>query len=371
MHSFINIHSLEKALSLLIAGGCIQGFVLTFLLFHKKRYYDRYLGILIVFFSINIAVSEFIVTVIGATPMEYLFFQGPFQLILGPILYFYIRSMIGQNSNFALRSIIHFIPISLYIIVSIVYHIVPNSLIGHYITAQMTAITLFILSVIFIQLWFYIQRIEAKLRTYWNTLKDCRSNLKGYELKWPGQLIKVFVVLNLSNFIILFWYIGDHHRIGIQKTVALLYCFCIYYLGYRGLLQKHSINVNSNKGESDKYGRSSLNKERIEYYWSKLEVYMEKEKPYLTPALKLTDLSEKLGLSSNHLSQVFTRKHRSFYEYINNYRIDTCKTLLRDPSKKHLSILQIAFEGGFNSKTTFNTLFKNTTGMTPSQYRRN
>ena len=371
MQYSIHIHYIEQVVSLLIAGGCIQGFVLTFLLFHKKRYYDRYLGILTLFFSINIALSEFVVSVFDATPEEYLFFFGPFQLILGPVLYFYIRSMIGQSSNFALKNITHFIPVCLYIIISIVYHIVPSSPMGQHITSQMTTINIFIWCMIFIQLGFYIHLIEAKRKIHRNNLKECRSSLKGYELKWPGQLIKVFVVLNFSNVIILFWYIGDHHRIGIQKTIALLYCFCIYYLGYRGLLQKHVINMELNKKDSNKYGRSSLSKERIEYYWSKLESYMEKEKPYLIPALKLTDLAEKLGLSPHHLSQIFTRMNRSFYEYINSYRIETCKKILKDPSKKHLSILQLAFEGGFNSKTTFNTLFKNATGLTPTQFRRN
>jgi AraC-like DNA-binding protein len=64
-----------------------------------------------------------------------------------------------------------------------------------------------------------------------------------------------------------------------------------------------------------------------------------------------------------------THYHKNFYTYVNNFRIDYCKALLKNPKKQHLSIEGIAFEGGFGSKSTFNTLFKKQTGMTPTQFK--
>jgi AraC-like DNA-binding protein len=97
---------------------------------------------------------------------------------------------------------------------------------------------------------------------------------------------------------------------------------------------------------------------------------MESSKPYVNPTLTLPALSKQMNVSPNHLSQVINEKMgRNFFEFINYYRVEEAKALLKSPGKQHLTLAAIGFESGFNSVSSFNSIFKKVTSRTPSQYR--
>ncbi len=101
----------------------------------------------------------------------------------------------------------------------------------------------------------------------------------------------------------------------------------------------------------------------------KLVEFVEQESPFLNPDLSLRSLADLLEIHPNHLSWILNKKiNKNFNEFINHYRISHFKTLALDSSNSHISLIGLAFESGFNSKTTFNTYFKKETGMTPSQF---
>ena len=96
---------------------------------------------------------------------------------------------------------------------------------------------------------------------------------------------------------------------------------------------------------------------------------MEIQKPYLDPELDLAKLSALVDLNPKQVSHTINRSFsKNFYEYINSYRVEAFKQLASDPENKKLTLLGLAFECGFKSKSTFNDAFKKTTGKTPSQY---
>jgi AraC-like DNA-binding protein len=77
-------------------------------------------------------------------------------------------------------------------------------------------------------------------------------------------------------------------------------------------------------------------------------------------------------VSRNLLSQAINeRTGQNFYDFVNFYRVETVKERLKDPEKRDMNVLHIAFDAGFNTKATFNAVFKKSTGLTPSQYRKN
>jgi AraC-like DNA-binding protein len=118
------------------------------------------------------------------------------------------------------------------------------------------------------------------------------------------------------------------------------------------------------------YKKSNLKSEQIALYQKQLEVYMESEKPFLDPQLTLRRLAEYISIPPHHLSQVINDKFDlNFNEFINNYRIAKAKQMLSDPKSKEYKLLTIAFEVGFNNKTTFNQVFKKKCGATPSEFR--
>jgi AraC-like DNA-binding protein len=148
----------------------------------------------------------------------------------------------------------------------------------------------------------------------------------------------------------------------------------IYTVGYLGFRQPEIFNgsVSDNgKKQEVKYARSSLKEEQAKAHLDKLLSVMETEKPYLDSNLKIQHLSEKVGVSSHHLSQIINENlNQNYADFINSYRINEAKRLLLSPEYELEKILSIAFDAGFQNKATFNASFKKYTGMSPTEYKK-
>jgi AraC-like DNA-binding protein len=124
------------------------------------------------------------------------------------------------------------------------------------------------------------------------------------------------------------------------------------------------------KKETDKYIKSGLKQGQAQDYLEKLISYVEVNKPYLNRDLNIHDLSLMIGIQRHNITQVLNENHkRNFFTFINEYRVKEVIERFSDPKYNHYTILAIAFDAGFNSKTTFNSIFKNQTGLTPSKFR--
>jgi tetratricopeptide (TPR) repeat protein len=121
-----------------------------------------------------------------------------------------------------------------------------------------------------------------------------------------------------------------------------------------------------------KYEKSTLTPKQAEIYQQELLTFIEEKKPYLDCELTVNVLAEQLAISTRHLSQVINEQiDKNFCDFINHYRVEEAKKILMQTKEnKEISILNIAFDVGFNSKSSFNTVFKKHTGMTPSQFRK-
>ncbi|SRR6266496_803464 len=118
---------------------------------------------------------------------------------------------------------------------------------------------------------------------------------------------------------------------------------------------------------------STADLERIEKEKILLTVlnYMQNNKPYLEPELTLDQLASQLSLKSRVLSQVINEiLGQNFYDFINRHRIEEASRLLTNPKDEKITILEVLYEVGFNSKSSFNTLFKKYTGVTPTEFRK-
>ena len=121
--------------------------------------------------------------------------------------------------------------------------------------------------------------------------------------------------------------------------------------------------------QKKKYKKSSLKRDELQLYFSRLEKCMDEEQPYLDPNLSLRQLAGKIDLHPNYLSQLINEKTQgNFSEYVNSYRLECFKNKAHNPLNHHLTILALAYESGFSSKTVFNTFFKKTMGTTPRNF---
>lgn len=149
------------------------------------------------------------------------------------------------------------------------------------------------------------------------------------------------------------------------------YLLAIYIIGYCALRQQevtgNSIGI---PVLSTVIAKPRLSAAQIPSLMKQLDRLMEEEALYTDGELGLQQLADRLGLTTHELSFLLNQGYgKSFFQYINGYRVACVKKLLLSPGHAHLNILSIAYEAGFNSKTTFNSVFRETTGMSPSAFR--
>jgi AraC-like DNA-binding protein len=121
--------------------------------------------------------------------------------------------------------------------------------------------------------------------------------------------------------------------------------------------------------EKKKYPKSGLTEEASEKLHRELLALMSGQALYKESELSITDLASKLSVHPNYLSQIINqREGKNFYDFVNGYRVEEFKRLIAIPKNQHLTLLSLAFDCGFNSKSSFNRYFKKATGVTPSQY---
>ena len=101
-----------------------------------------------------------------------------------------------------------------------------------------------------------------------------------------------------------------------------------------------------------------------------LDDYMKKSKPFLNNELTLNQLAVGVNIPPHHLSQIINEHlNQNFFDFINQFRVNEFIERLPNPKYAHYALLAIAFDSGFNSKTTFNRYFKKAVGLTPSEYK--
>jgi AraC-like DNA-binding protein len=132
-------------------------------------------------------------------------------------------------------------------------------------------------------------------------------------------------------------------------------------------IDKKQIGLSSPK----KYSKPNLTNRQSAELMQNINQYMEKYQPYRNPDFCMADFSESIGVSGHLISEVTNGlMKQNFFDYVNNYRVEEFKKMLSDPEKKNDKIMFLAYDAGFNSKTTFNTTFKKFTGQTPSEFRK-
>ncbi len=121
--------------------------------------------------------------------------------------------------------------------------------------------------------------------------------------------------------------------------------------------------------EVEKQTSNILDNQKIEILKKELLTYFEEEESYLNPQLSLKYVADVLGLNTNKMSYLINQVfHTNFNDFVNSYRLNHFKSIALDPKNAHLTILGLAYDSGFNSKSVFNTYFKKTEGITPSQW---
>jgi AraC-like DNA-binding protein len=224
---------------------------------------------------------------------------------------------------------------------------------------------------------FYVAVSYHLIRKHQKHIQQFSSNTQGIDLYWLEYIIIGMLILTL--FIIgfnLFFYNNPLNLFMNGVTLVI-----VFFTAYNSLKQKEIYSLDEQErnemisvGEDeqvDMLKRQLLSEERLEELKVRLNELMVRDEPYLYSNLNLINLAKELHITSHQLSYLINKGFsENFYSYINKFRIEKAKKLLLDNEANKFSIIGIAFESGFSSKTSFNTTFKKMTGYTPSEFKK-
>ncbi len=213
-----------------------------------------------------------------------------------------------------------------------------------------------------------------RVNRYQNFLYDNYSTTNRKSLRWLQIFLMVLLmVMFLSTISFIQYVLGDWDGGEITFEVLTL-CFMIllFWIGYFLVLQYRWFEIAPIKEEAEEIdsipGKLSPNTQN---YYKQLKALLKDENVYEDVNLTLDYLAERLNISSGYLSQIIKEnEQKNFFEFINSYRIASVKEKLLDEEYKNYTIMGIAMESGFNSKSTFNAVFKKIANETPSAFKR-
>lgn len=361
-------------LDLILFAGIIQGIFLFISL--KKAQYGNWFLVTLLLLAVWLQIEFLAVrnTTLFKIPFLYSSRYGIW-LLAGPLLYFYIQSFSDKTFTFKLKNGLHFLPAFIFIII---LPVLLNDLIPyrgiHY--GMLTVLKYPDMGLTFLQgiygVVFVLQFLHFAVYIFYTKQFTKRMNqqVSKHQLNWLRKIILAAIVLLLCavGFYILILYSNLRAVREMDYLYVIPFTGFIYWLNYQIIntptLFHHDLKWFKH---GKKYEKSALTPEKAVSYLQMLEDYMQKTKPYLEEELKLTSIAAALNIPEHHLSQALNEKlGKSFYDYIMKFRVEEAKKQLL--AKGNKSILEIAYQVGFNNKTSFNKHFKKETGMTPSEF---
>ncbi|MEY8760693.1 helix-turn-helix domain-containing protein [Chryseobacterium tongliaoense] len=236
---------------------------------------------------------------------------------------------------------------------------------------------LIFIGLILFQALFYTGLSYVTIRKHQKRIQQFSANTEGINLNWLEYIIIIIFIINIIYLI----YNLSYNSTSLNAFINIGFLLVIYSVAYYSLKQKEIYPVEEKQREelisinedsdTEEVKRKLISDEELLRIKAELEKLMESEEPYLDSELNLIKLSELLSVSTHHLSYVINSGfQKNFFQFVNEYRIQHAKHLLKDNNSNKLSILGIAYESGFNSKTSFNTTFKKLTGKTPSEFKK-
>lgn len=311
---------------------------------------------------------------------EFLFFIPFMQvLVIGPVVYFYIRSLLNPSFHFSRKDWIHFIPGILYLVYSLVVFITDKFILEEfYFYADGRDKDLkawYQILGLFSMLYYLILSLRAYL-TYKNVIFNIVSYADSILFRWIQNFLialLLFVILR----IVFFFTNPQWENFGSQFWYYLSFGFIMLYIsisGYAQAIKSTSLppvkmEPNIQELEDEKTPTSTVD---IDKWYNQIVEALEGKKMFENPQLTLLDLANELNTNSKTISSsINTGAKMNFNDFINHYRIEAVKVKLREGEHQQTTLLGIAFDSGFNSKATFNRAFKKSTGTTPKNFIEN
>lgn len=317
------------------------------------------------------------------TTREILFFIPFMQvLLIGPVIYFYTKSLLNTSFSISKKELLHFIPAILYLFYSLVIFITDKILLDDfyfyadgrdkdmsnwYQFAGVISMTIYL--ILSLQHYSKYKKLVFEKVSYANSIL----------FQWIQNFLVAFLVIIVLR-VLLFVLNPEWGEFGSQFWHYILFSFVVFYIAINGYanavkmsflidVNSENINVFDEPEIEEKPKKEVFNQQEIEIWKGKILQLIEVDEIYKNSKLTLSDVSKLLEVNSKTISKsINSGFEMNFNDFINHYRIEAVKEKLKQGQHKETTLLGIAFDCGFNSKATFNRAFKKSTGLSPKDY---
>lgn len=312
-------------------------------------------------------------------------FSLPISLTFPPFLYLYSKYVTLDFDRFQRKDYWHTTPVIVTILLILVFRSSESQdfseVIAYY--AQLTWISNYLGALFILMLWIYGVLALRNILRYKKQIVDIYS-YKSDRISLTWLLVMVISFMIVYNIIIVATFLYEMQIVTvdinpIRDLALLVYVYIVGIWGYRqNQLTSHEKPVrlqdeikNERESTSGRYQKSGLKDDQAKDYLQQLVQFMNQSDAWKDNELSVPTLSQQTSIPKHYITQVLNEHlGKNFYVFVNEYRVEHAKKLIRSPEHQSWSFVAIAYECGFNSKTAFNNFFKKYTGLTPTEYKK-
>ena len=369
--------------AVIILFGAAQGLFLSVYLFTSSENRDANKWLAFLLTAISLHLFEYGANISGIT-LNYPFLIAstyPLLFCLGPFYYIFCHYLLDKNYRVSFKTILHFIPALLVLLMMLPFYTMSKTQKLSFIqnlasngNLVVPAEQLVFMAIHVAQTVIYVYAAHRFIARKKQELKEFSSDvLVVKKINWLKSFSSCFAIYLLLYFLLVITLsFIQAYQVQTDYVMLLITSMSLYAIGYSAIqspeifrsfpdLEIQSIQPN--------LPAESKNGDRFPGLKQKLLQFMETNKPYLKSDLKISELADSLSVPYHQLSQLINDEFLvNFYDFINKYRVEDAKKLLIEDNRNY-KILAIAYEVGFNSKATFNRVFKKFTDHTPSGFK--
>ena len=302
--------------------------------------------------------------------------EDGFVFLIGPVLYFYTRSVVYRSFEWRTRDVLHLLPFVAFTVGFQIYYRLQTpeyqSVIQSAIQQQkLPAVFYYSIVIVYAHVASYLYSAYREIIFYRQHLQQRFSQLQKRNLDWLMFMILsvavmlfisfIYSLLPLATQVLLHW--------GLIVVIAFVFGF-VNTIVWKALKQPLIFSGVEEETKSVHNITLFTDSERTEYH-RRVQEAVKTGHAYLNSDLTLDELAERTGTSAKKLSQ-FINDHyqQNFFDFVNSFRIEEAKRIMKTATDPKLTVLEVMYQSGFNSKSSFNNLFKKKTGLTPSEFRK-
>ncbi len=368
----------------------MQALLFAVLFLERKGQASKLLVLICLCFALAIAGS--VLAALGYYTLfpHFIRVGDPMMLAIPPLIFFYTKKVCRQS--LFLKDLVHLLPFLIYLLLLLPFYLQPASkkieMVETVFSASSVPPAILIISVIrlIISATYLILSTQA-VRKYNKALENAYSTIEFDVWKLALKLLTGFIGVQVILFILLVADVINFLQVNVWGGFVLsLMLYSVVIFGWKKSSSPAIAAINQEPDfqpqlpateytdptaleEKDKRSNETAG-ENLKQQMFFLLSLMEKEKPFINPELSLPGLARLAGVSTHQLSFIINQGFKqNFFDFVNGFRVKEVITMLAKPENQAYTIISLAFEAGFNSKSTFNTAFKKYTGKTPSQFK--